>query len=343
MLYGVDVHDGYQAGLSFSLLRSQGYSFAAVKLTQGTTYERDLGDDWVVAARAAGLIPGGYHWLVRGNGAAQARWFHHKVIEAGGPDGMLIQLDCEADAALADIQAWMAEWARLTSGHPVLLYTGAWWWGAAGRRWNGSAVTPYLWHSRYLEADADTAPDDPAAFAARIPGSWWTPGYGSWPAATILQFTSKGDAGALANNVDLNVTRLTREQLLALTHAGTAQPTEDEMALPDNFGTHFLQLAGRVGALFGDHDTVEWGGAPVPTERNVLKLRLDGIEAKLDAALTAIGAIGSNSPEVATILSKLDETRAALEAEIEAAKADARDAVADLAEGGAAQVRADAP
>jgi len=215
MLYGVDVHDGYQKGLSFPLLARQGYSFAAVKLTQGVDYARDLGDDWVRASRDAGLIPGAYHWITRTDGATQARWFYKKILESGGPTGMLIQLDCEADATYQDVLNWKAEWNRLSNNHPFLLYTGKWWWDA--RNWNGPNVTPYLWDSHYISADTDTIQDDPATFAAKIPASYFNPGYGSWTSNSILQFTSRGDAGSLGNNVDLNVTRMTREQLVALT------------------------------------------------------------------------------------------------------------------------------
>ena len=245
MLYGVDVHDGYQRGLSFPTLVAQGYTFAAVKLTQGLTYQRDLGDDWVRAARAAGLIPGGYHWLTSGDGAAQARNFHTKVLEAGGPEGMLIQLDCEDDGYGPQITAWAAEWRRLTGGHPFLIYSGGWWWPRTGG-FRGVDVTPYLWQSHYLTADADTVPDDPAAFAARIPSAWWSPGYGGWSTATILQFTSRGDAGMLSNNVDLNVTTLSREQLLALTRAPAARIRKDH----------------EVFLLHGD-DNQGYGGQPV--------------------------------------------------------------------------------
>lgn len=320
MLYGVDVHDGYQAGLSFPTLARQGYTFAAVKLTQGTGYARDLGDDWVRAARAAGLIPGGYHWLTAGNGAAQARWFHAKVVESGGPDGMLIQLDCEDNAGYADVLDWRDEWNRLTGGHPFLVYTGAWWWQPRG--WSGTTVTPHLWHSHYLTADADTVPDDPAAFAARIPASWWVPGYGGWPTATVLQFTSKGDAGGLGNKVDLNVTRMTREQLLALTHpAGAAASTgDDDMASVADTITYEIRpwTAGTLQA----------------TGR---------IEAQLTALLAVVEQLGAaiakggGTVDTAAILAGVDERLAHL---AEAQTAAVRDAVADGLEGGSAQVRA---
>lgn len=221
MLYGVDVHGKYQAGLSFETLARQGYTFAAVKASQGTSFVGPNFAPWIAAGRKAGLIMGAYHWISRGNAVAQCDHFLSVLAAVGGPDGLLIQLDCEDDATLADVQAWVARWNQRTKNHPLLVYTGAWWWGAAGRRWNGASLTPYLWNSHYLTADADVKPDDPAAFAGRVPASWWAPGYGGWGTSTILQFTSRGDAGSLGNNVDLNATRLSREQLLALTRPPT--------------------------------------------------------------------------------------------------------------------------
>lgn len=231
MLYGVDVHDGYQAGLSFPTLKRQGYTFAAVKLTQGTGYVRDQADEWVRAAAAAGLIPGGYHWLNSEPGAAQAKWFYRKVRECGGPQGMLIQCDNEDNATVQVTRDWAAEWAQLSGGHPFLMYTGGWWWPAHLGSFRGVDLTPYLWHSRYAVADTDAVPDDPAAIVAKIPASWWVPGYGGWAQATILQFTSQGDAGGLANKVDLNATRLTLDQLRALAGLTAAPPEEDDMAM----------------------------------------------------------------------------------------------------------------
>lgn len=231
MLYGVDIHGQYQAGIDFPTLARQGYTFAVTKASQGTGFRAPRFVEWIGKTRAAGMIPGAYHWIEKGNAVAQVAHFLKVLADVGGPNGLLIQLDCEDNATWADVQAWAAEWKRRTNGHPFLLYSGKWWWGAAGRQWPGSSITPYLWESHYLAADTDSVPDDPAAFAARIPASWWTPGYGGWKAATILQFSSKGDAGKLANKVDLNATKLTREQLLKLTQPPappTKPPTEPE-------------------------------------------------------------------------------------------------------------------
>jgi hypothetical protein len=224
MLYGVDIHAQYQAGIDLATLKGQGYTFMVTKASEGTSIPstatfsaarfkaRVL--DWVGQARALGMVPGLYHWLKAGNGPGQAQFFHRQVLDAGGPAGMLIQLDCEDNAGYGDVVEWATEWQRLTDGHPFLLYTGGWWWKP--RAWDGARVTPYLWDSHYLGADADTLPDDPAAFTARIPDAWWKPGYGNWPVATMLQFTAEGDAGGIGNNVDLNVFPGTLEELATL-------------------------------------------------------------------------------------------------------------------------------
>lgn len=329
MLYGVDVHDGYQAGLSFPTLVRQGYTFAAVKLTQGTDYQRDRGDDWVRAARAAGLIPGAYHWLNgTTSGAAQARWFWRKLKEVGGPEGLLIQCDNEDNAGAVVTKAWAAEWEQLSGGHPFLMYSGSWWWPAHLGSFRGADLTPYLWHSHYLTADADTLPDDPAAFAARIPASWWVPGYGGWSAATILQFTSKGDAGGLGNKVDLNVTRMTRDQLLALTRSGGSEQStveDDDMELGQEWdGSYLIKRIESICRMDPTY-TVTLPDGSKKTEDNELVQAVISLRDR--PAATVELTAGDRAAIVADLL-------AALRPEI-------RDAVADLGEGGAAQVRAD--
>ncbi len=309
MMYGIDIHPDYQAGIDFAKLKAQGYTFASVKATQGTTFTVGLFADWVARIRAAGMIPGGYHWINAGDGAAQARYFHNHLAAVGGPEGLLIQLDCEDNATLADVQAWAAEWRRLTAWHPFLMYTGGWWWRPRG--WNGAAITPYLWDSHYLTADLDTIPDDPASFAARIPADWWAPGYGGWSAATFLQFTSRGDAGGLGNRVDLNATRLTREQLLRLTTAGGDSMTPQEyLAIINDPAVHFQEKA------------TPWqyvgGGIPAGMSTlgvlNEIVLTVRSIAAKVDigptelAAITAAvqaGVAASADDLVAAIVAKL--------------------------------------
>jgi GH25 family lysozyme M1 (1,4-beta-N-acetylmuramidase) len=335
MLYGVDVHPRYQAGFNFATLAAQGYTFAAVKATQGTYLSVADFASWISRARAAGMIPGAYHWIVAGDGAAQARYFHDRVTAAGGPEGMLIQLDCEDDATLTDVKAWAAEWERLTGGHPFLIYTGGWWWRPRG--WDGNAITPYLWDSHYLTADLDTVPDNPATFAARIPADWWTPGYGKWPAATFLQFTSKGDAGGLGNNVDLNATKLSRAQLLALTTKGDDAVTPAEMAaLAKLTKEAVLGDPGMQNMMSRVEATVSLRDPAVTAQPNLLAqaikaIRDDAKEAAAQANLNG-AAITDMGPKLTAILAAAldDDVTVTLPPDVIAALTELRDMIEAL-------------
>ena len=323
VLYGVDVHGSYQAGISFPRLAAEGYSFAVVKATEGTGFRAPRFREWVRAARSAGLVAGAYHWLKAGDGAAQARFFHGDVAAAGGPAGMLIQLDCEDDASLGTLRAWAAEWRRLTGDHPFLIYTGGWWWRPRG--WPGAGVTPYLWASHYLwdPAAGQAARGTAAQLYPRVPAGWWVPGYGGWTSATILQFTDRGNAGGLAANVDLNAFRGTREQLLALTRAGAPAP------IPGGA----VEAADRVNYVIEQWRRPE-GSQTVGGRfingliRNVAEVqdRLARVESKVDALGTAFAALaeqmqtGGGELDTAAVLNRIDE-RAGEDAAVAAAQA----------------------
>jgi hypothetical protein len=94
--------------------------------------------------------------------------------------------------------------------------------------------------------------------------------------------------------------------------------------------TYVPPLAWRVDALRQGSDTVQ--GGPFKGEVMWAVQQLKAIDRKLSA-------IGTGDPDTAAILAaiskEMDELQAAIEAEV-------RDAVADLGEGGAAQVRTDA-
>lgn len=300
-LYGVDVHAQYQSGLNIARLKQEGYSFLVTKASEGLGIPPLGGSSsafksrylsWLDQARANGMVPGLYHWIRAGRGAEQARFFYGLVREAGGPAGMLIQLDCEDDASYSDVQNWKAEWEQQSGGHPFLLYTGKWWWGPRG--WDGLAITPHLWHSQYLTADADTISDNPATFAARIPETWWRPGYGNWPAATIVQFTSRGDAGSLGNNVDLNILGGSYELLATLTGGDTVTAQE--------VWEHPIY---SPSLLFGG-TAAEWLKYTVSTERKVdaLTAMVQAIAEKVDidqAELEAISAAAKAGAEAGAL------------------------------------------
>lgn len=248
VIYGVDAHTEYQAGLSVPSLPGEGYGFAIFKATQGATgYTAPaLFDSWVRQARSAGLVVGAYHWLTSVSGAAQADHFINRVAATGyGPNEFLLCVDVEDTQnppTLQVLQAFFARMATRLPGKPIVLYTGQWWWDVAGRRWNGAALTPYLWLSKYVSG-AGTG----AAQYAKVPASWWSPGFGGWSRATILQYTSNGTAAGITANVDLNAFDQDISVLRALASAGSpavsATPKENEVFLAQ-FGASIILTDG---------------------------------------------------------------------------------------------------
>lgn len=263
MLFLLDIAH-YQQGLNIPLAASQGFVAIACKATEGTTFADPSFNTFIPQIKAAGLIPGAYHFLRSGDGAAQARWFLSRVQVQGGPEGFLIQLDCESDGLGPQMAAWAAEWNRLTGHHPFLIYSGSWWWPRTGG-YRGADLTPYLWHSHYT-----TGSGSATALYGQVAGSWWTPGYGGWPRATLLQFTSTGTAGGQL--VDFSAYLGSLDELRALTTTG------DSMALIDD--PHFRALIYRVAAIIGMQDTYD-NHANNPAEVNMLTRELSALRAAL--------------------------------------------------------------
>src|SRR5437867_4725242 len=116
-LYGVDIHEQYQAGISIPTLKAQGYTFVVMKASQGLSVPNVSGlssagftsrmVSWIDQTRSEGMIPGLYHWInSSGSGAEQARFFYDLVKLGGGPTGMIIQLDCEDNATYQQVRDW---------------------------------------------------------------------------------------------------------------------------------------------------------------------------------------------------------------------------------------------
>jgi GH25 family lysozyme M1 (1,4-beta-N-acetylmuramidase) len=222
MLYLFDISN-HQGWFDVDLAIKEGYSGGIFKSSEGTTYRDPTFAQNVAACRNAGGVPGAYHFLRNGEGAEEARIFHRVVTASGGPDGMLCVCDTETDATWTDVQAFYAEWNRLTGNHPLIMYSGAWWWQPRG--WPGATLTPYLWHSHYVSGTGYGS-----ALYASVPASYWSPGYGGWSRATILQFSESATVTS-RSPIDVNAFDGSIDDLRALTHAGTTTPIgADDMA-----------------------------------------------------------------------------------------------------------------
>lgn len=226
MLWVVDAHTEYQSSLNVPSLAVEGYSAIIVKATQGATGYTAPGkfDQWLSQARVAGLIPGAYHWLTGANAGAQLDHFLGRI---GNPDGMLIAVDVEdndSPPSYAVLEEFVRGWYARTNNHPILIYSGNWWWSARG--WNGANLSPYLWDSRYVNGSGYGS-----SLYSGVADSWWQARYGGWSAPTLLQFTSKGTVGGINGNVDLNAFRGNIDELRSLTRSGggTVSQKTDEL------------------------------------------------------------------------------------------------------------------
>ena len=215
-IFGVDVSRHQGTGLDWAKIRASGIDFmiarASLATTPDGTYRRN-----VARALSAGMpLVGGYHFLYPSDVVSpvlQARLF---VSQLGDAEGLLAMLDVEKDRnkagrvfipTIRDIRPFAAEFARLTGGHPLILYAPSWY-------WNGHIGNPLandlgpLCQSHYVQVDEDARGNPirmtPKDAYARVPPRWWRVSHGGWTRSTILQFTSTGKVAGHNGRIDLN-------------------------------------------------------------------------------------------------------------------------------------------
>lgn len=225
----------HQGLVDWAAVARAGHDFAIIKATDGIRYGYT---SWFLThfprVKAAGLVPGAYHFLLAQHpGADQARFYVDIVRKSGGFDGVLAVVDVETGAdggrpSIGTVRDFAAEFRRLVPDHPLIVYTGAWYWVDILGNPRGSDVGP-LWHSEYETTAAEVA-DGPER------GS-----YGGWPAPTIWQHTSTGSCPGVSGNCDLNRFGGDRAQLLALTTGDDDMPLtpaqEKALDLVDDINT----------------------------------------------------------------------------------------------------------
>lgn len=145
----------------------------------------------------------------------------------------------------------------------------------------------------------------------------------------ILQYGSNTTIGD-QTTCDANAYRGTLQQLLAELGGGDMPLTKDDVTA--NW-TSYLAPPGPASPNPGDgynmQDHLLYAEAYAKDARDYAKAALDAVKALAEAL-----QVGGGNPDTAAILARIDDAEAAITAET-------RDAVADLGEGGAAQVRAD--
>jgi hypothetical protein len=292
-----DIAGTYQPGFNVVTAKREGYIGGISKITEGLS----SGANWDVTNKAHsrqwyqdsvnnGQIWGGYHYLRKGNGAAQARYFldEFNKITGHGVRGHLVQLDNESDADWQTTVDWSNEFYRQTNNHPYLMYTGNWWWNVAGRRWNGNSLTPYLWHSSYVGGTGNGQ-----ALFNKVPNSWWLPGYGGWSRASILQFSSKGSCGGIVNNVDVNAIQMDINTLLGIGGNTTVAGEADKAFVAPYTGTE--------GWINGQ----SWMAKAIESPLNRLLTQLDAVDKRVQGLSAPVPAQIDLDALADKVLSKL--------------------------------------
>lgn len=253
-LTGIDV-SRHQGTVDWAKVAQAGHDFAILKATDGVRYAHV---DWFERnfprAKAAGLVPGAYHFLLdHHSGRDQARFY---VQTVGNFDGVLAVVDVEKEIdgtgpRIGHVRDFAAEFRRLVPGHPLIIYTGKWYWHGVIGNPHGADIGP-LWHSEY-DTGSEVA-DGPEL-----------DNYGGWAKATIWQWTSTGSCPGVAGHCDLNIYYGTASQLSALAAGGEEDdvtPAEVRDVLSDALAKDDAvakRLQARVREVLEDELT-QWGG-----------------------------------------------------------------------------------
>jgi GH25 family lysozyme M1 (1,4-beta-N-acetylmuramidase) len=252
-LFGVDVSRHQGTALDWGRIRTSGIEFMIARASIATRPDARYAAN-VTGARAAGIpVVGAYHFLYPAHAASpieQARAF---VCQIGDADGLLTVLDVEKDRSpttgevfkptIADARAFATEFARLTDGHPLVVYGPAWYWKGTLGNPPAADLGP-LHASRYVPVSMDAAGRPirmtPTEAFAKVPAAWWKATHGGWTEATILQFTSTGRVDGYAGRIDLNAYRGSLDALAALTRKNGLAPREDDVRITAIKGEDWL-------------------------------------------------------------------------------------------------------
>lgn len=219
---GVDVaadqHPG-GAAIEWSRVATAGYTFAAIKATEGDYYANPWYAGDAAGAADAGLTVTGYHFAIPNvsGGAAQADFAvsHLGDAASGRPRALAVDLEYDPYTAtdhtsqcygmsppeLVDwISAFSSEARRLTGQTPAVYTTAAWWSACAG---------------------------DSAAFSS---ASLWVAGYGSgrparpgaWRSWAVWQYTSAGTVPGIPASGSTDVSYAAGYAAAAANQAGGA-------------------------------------------------------------------------------------------------------------------------
>ncbi|QUF04985.1 glycoside hydrolase family 25 protein [Actinosynnema pretiosum subsp. pretiosum] len=215
VIYGVDV-SAYQPGFDFAAARSEGFDFAFIKATEGSTWRSPNYHDQLARARSAGMLVAAYHYM-RGDDVGGQLGNVRAVV---GTDVPLL-LDIEDGAGSLGAIRGLVDQARASGYGSPLIYLPQWYWSGRMGSPDLSGLPP-LWHSRY----PDNVVRRKEQFAL---GDEYWPSFGGLR-TEIAQFTSSLAVANYPNGrIDGNAYRGTRQELQDLLE-GDNMPSAQEIA-----------------------------------------------------------------------------------------------------------------
>jgi lysozyme len=189
---GVDCFhgDNNEAMPDFAAMKMQGIKFFWHKISQGNNYRDPKAVARIAAARSAGLLVGGYHFLTNADVVSQRGYFYQCCNQAGmgGNDQLACDFERSGSATPTPEEAY-----DFTSGLQITF---------------GRPLSPWIYGS-------DLVREMPATIAKQFAGfKLWLAEYGPsevlpapWTDATksIWQFTESGNVRGITGHVDLNI------------------------------------------------------------------------------------------------------------------------------------------
>jgi GH25 family lysozyme M1 (1,4-beta-N-acetylmuramidase) len=218
------------------------------KSTEGTYFTDPSYSDFKTQAAAVGALFWAYHFLVEGNGAAQADYCF-RFAGASVP----VMLDVEPIPAqnstpgIAEILAFTARYRQL-GGRVCVAYLPRWYWEHLGRpdlTVLGLPIVASGYPGGYSDTDAN-----------------WSPYGGVTP--SIWQYTDSQPYGGMS--VDFNAFRGTVQELAALingTSTGTSTGTTPMPNIPASIAAAIPDVAADFppGAPYSDDNAIIWADA----------------------------------------------------------------------------------
>jgi GH25 family lysozyme M1 (1,4-beta-N-acetylmuramidase) len=282
MTKGIDVFQKYQGAINWAQVYASGVRMVFVKLSNGTSVASPAGDTYVVGAHRAGLLVGGYAYVLGGSAAAQADAFAKELIRLNALD-LAPTLDFEDSGLPATATArrtWIIEFftelkKKLPGLSKVLLY-------ASGSQLATMITSMVKVPGLTIEIwDAEYGPNN----GAEHPVTHYT------SANAIHQYSSTGHVPGISGQVDVDtvnedithpVTPSSPVVVKEPDMAFTAEQEADIVAMAMNWrvGVAGQHSAGALSlALFGIPSTT---AGLIPSVSNV---DVDALAAKLSAVL----------------------------------------------------------